>query len=458
MKTKLFLFITGMLCINTYAQITFHDHIITNTEEASSVYAIDIDGDGDMDVLAELWDDNIVWYENDGLGNFGENIIITNVFGLREIYFGDLDGDGDIDVLFATHLDPSSNDPDKIAWIENIDGLGNFGPEQLITINVDLPRAVLATDIDGDGDLDVLSASQVDHKIAWYENDGLGNFGPQQIIINEQWYGYNVTTGDIDGDGDMDVLAVIAFNSITVWFENTDGQGSFGPQHIITEDLGGSVRPCDLDLDGDLDVIFNYVISGDRRLTILVWYENIDGLGSFGNYQVITNNNGGGGVPTDIDGDGDKDVLSSFEGAIVWYENIDGLGSFGNYQVITELSGGGFPADINGDGDMDVLSRFVDGIAWFENMGILAVNENTSAEFTVYPIPTTGRLTIESKTPITQIEVYNQLGQLVMSNKYHPPAGRAGNTIDISSINQGVYFVKIKGENGTIGTQKVVKK
>ena len=41
---------------------------------------------------------------------------------------------------------------------------------------------VIAADLDGDDDKDVLSASAHDHKIAWYENDGHGSFGPQQVI------------------------------------------------------------------------------------------------------------------------------------------------------------------------------------------------------------------------------------------------------------------------------------
>ena len=60
-------------------------------------------------------------------------------------------------------------------------------------------------------------------------------------------------------------------------------------------------------------------------------------------------------------------------------------------------------------------------------------------------------LTIESKTVITEIEVYNQLGQLVLSNSNN-------NKIDLSSVSQGIYIVKIKDVNGNIGTQKVVKK
>jgi hypothetical protein len=69
----------------------------------------------------------------------------------------------------------------------------------------------------------------------------------------------------------------------------------------------------------------------------------------------------------------------------------------------------------------------------------------------VYPSPTTDILNINSETPISNIEVYNQLGQLVKanSNQY---------SIDISSVDQGVYFVKVMDANGNVGTQKVVKK
>ena len=41
--------------------------------------------------------------------------------------------------------------------------------------NADKPSAVFAEDLDGDGDIDILSASTGDNKISWYENDGTTN-------------------------------------------------------------------------------------------------------------------------------------------------------------------------------------------------------------------------------------------------------------------------------------------
>ncbi|MBJ76519.1 MAG: hypothetical protein CMJ98_05815, partial [Planctomycetes bacterium] len=58
----------------------------------------------------------------------------------------------------------------------------DFGGQQVITTSAVGASSVYATDLDGDGDADVLSASFEDAKIAWYENQGGGVFGGQQVI------------------------------------------------------------------------------------------------------------------------------------------------------------------------------------------------------------------------------------------------------------------------------------
>ena len=95
--------------------------------------------------------------------NFGQNTITTLLNGPKSVITADLDGDGDLDVLSA-----SQND-DRIAWYEN-DGTANFSGQQTITTAADAATSVSVADLDGDGDLDVLSASQFDNRIAWYEN------------------------------------------------------------------------------------------------------------------------------------------------------------------------------------------------------------------------------------------------------------------------------------------------
>ena len=96
--------------------------------------------------------------------SFTEHAISTSADGAYFVYAADVDGDGDIDVLSASYLD------DKIAWYEN-DGSESF-TEHAISTSADGAWSVYAADVDGDGDMDVLSASSRDDKIAWYEQEG----------------------------------------------------------------------------------------------------------------------------------------------------------------------------------------------------------------------------------------------------------------------------------------------
>ncbi len=297
--------------------------------------------------------------------------------------------------------------------------------------------------------MDVLSASFNDNKIAWYENTGDGNFGSQQIITTNTLFPNSVYAEDLDGDEDVDVLSASENDGKIAWYEN-DGNGIFGPQIIIAINIDARlVYSTDIDGDEDMDVLFSSFNAG-----LIAWYEN-DGDGNFGSQQFITNGTPLGSVyATDIDSDGDMDVLS---GEIAWYEN-DGEGIFGSQQIIDNFDAlSVYAEDIDGDGDMDVLAGKNDpssgsGILfWFENLHPLSINENAIIDISVFPSPTSGILNIQSTIPITHIEVYNQLGQLVLSNSNK-------NNIDISRVSQGIYFIKILDENGTIGTQKVVKK
>ena len=85
--------------------------------------------------------DTVAWHENDGSQGFNERVITTAADSARSVYAADLDGDGDLDVLSA------SADDDTIAWYEN-DGSGAF-TEQIISTVTDDARSVFAADIDG---------------------------------------------------------------------------------------------------------------------------------------------------------------------------------------------------------------------------------------------------------------------------------------------------------------------
>ncbi|MCB9849578.1 MAG: VCBS repeat-containing protein [Phycisphaerales bacterium] len=353
--------------------------IFEGADFAGAVFAADLDGDLDLDVLsASFNDDTVAWYPNlDGMGQFGGQQVISDLMdGANCVIAIDIDGDLDNDVL------ASSGSDDTIAWFENLDGRGSFGGKQVISNTADGASAVFAADLDGDLDVDVLSASVGDNKIAWYENlDGIGAFGGAHVLTNTADSAQSVFAIDLDGDTDLDVLAASFLDDTVSWFENLDGAGNFGPEQVIssTADAATSVLACDIDGDLDNDVLV--ANSGDDAI---VWHENLDGAGNFGPPRVITELVSGiqSVATADMDNDGDLDVLSaSFQNdRLAWYENEDGQGAFGFQRVIGKSDGASavHAADINGDGYADALSTgwFSNTISWYPNQGDNNCNSN----------------------------------------------------------------------------------
>ena len=233
------------------------------------------------------------------------------------VYAADLDGDGNADVLSASFLD------DKIAWYKNQGG-GAFGAQQVITTAANGATSVFATDLDGDGDMDVLSASQIDRRIAWYENQGNGAFGAQRVITTSAAEASSVYATDLDGDGDADVLSASRKDDKIAWYEN-QGSGGFGAQQVITTAAGGarSVYATDLDGDGDADVL-----SASYWDNKIAWYENLsdpdgdrDGLSDAAELSIGTD---WMDQDTDDDGLGDGEEFNTSRTDTRWLQGPSG--------------------------------------------------------------------------------------------------------------------------------------
>ena len=141
---------------------------------ASAVYPVDMDGDKDIDIVAAALDDYTVWFENDGNENFTKHDISdwsSDFEGIHRVLPLDLDDDGDIDVLGAKWQ------PGNIAWWEN-DGSESFTEHSIYAAS----EAVYASDLDVDGDMDIQGAGDY---IAWWQNDGSKDFSKHVIDDSE---------------------------------------------------------------------------------------------------------------------------------------------------------------------------------------------------------------------------------------------------------------------------------
>ena len=122
-----------------------------------------------MDLIAAYADsDKVKLYENDGAADpsFNTNILSTSIDGAMSVYAADMDNDGDIDILAA------AQEEDKIYWFESDGAADPSFSATTITSSADGIYSVYAKDLDNDGDMDIMSASANDDKIAWYENNG----------------------------------------------------------------------------------------------------------------------------------------------------------------------------------------------------------------------------------------------------------------------------------------------
>jgi hypothetical protein len=263
----------------------------------------DVDSDGDIDAIAASYYDNTIrWFENDGTGSFpNTHVITTSAVNAQGVVAADLDNDGDLDLASA-----SSGD-NTVAVFINLQRGVFCELKRIVDSNAVGVRTVVAVDLDGDGFLDLASASKDDNTVAWYENGGSAAFaGPKHIISSSALGAYSLVACDVDGDGDSDLI-VASNGDDTVAIYRNDGTGTFSWQLIFDRaDFVLSVTAYDFDRDGDMDVASASFFDGTIR-----WYENLDGAGtSWKNHTLYVGVQGHYVSTADLDDDGDADLIA----------------------------------------------------------------------------------------------------------------------------------------------------
>ena len=261
-----------------------------NVGSFSAPAFVDLDGDGDLDLVSGGYNGTLLAWRSTGTsaapvftalsGSANPfNGIVTGFFSTPA--FLDLDGDGDLDLV--------SGQPDGMLLAWRRDGSGAAPVFTALTgtanpfngVDAGSYSTPTAVDLDGDGDLDLVVGVESGALLTW-RNNGAGAVPvfTQLIGSANPFNGFN--TGpfsvpaflDLDGDGDLDLVSGPADGKLLAW--RNDGTsaapifspliGSANPFDGI--DVGDWNTPAfaDMDGDGDLDLV-----SGQAGGGLLSW-------------------------------------------------------------------------------------------------------------------------------------------------------------------------------------------
>jgi len=355
----------------------------TTAEWTNKIELADVDGDGQIDILAANGGDydsagspetSRVWRNLGGWSGAGAHCeeisaqALGGASGLgRVIKAADIDGDGDLDLVFdgAYQTQLRLFVRDAGSWRDATSQL----PQQTTSAG-----DVEFGDVDGDGDLDMLigdwgatppgSTNYVGGRTRLYSNDGAGHFSDvtaaqmPDTLVGWTW---DVELADVDNDWDLDALVSCKLCGENFVFTN-DGTGHFAQDASALPSLSNNYEfePMDIDGDGDLDLM-TINDGGSLRDVLLV----NDGAGHFTDESAerlagAANPMADDNVVAflDVDADGDADILVGSLGNDRLLLN-DGTGHFtlGSGATPNDTRGtlGIAVGDLDGDGRLDVV-------------------------------------------------------------------------------------------------------
>lgn len=366
LATAAFLICLGNVNAQTFSPAVNNPYGLTNPGDYVLPSFADMDCDGDLDIIAVSYNTSLIFYENTG-----------------------------------TAILPSFAAPQTFA----------FGLYPIIF------RPVPA-DIDDDGDLDIFSGEYYG-AYKYFENTGTAanpSFAPPVTnpfgLDSADEIGFPVFA-DLDNDGDMDLLSNEYYGNFK-YYENTGTASSPNFAAPLTNPFGFSISSpyeaypavCDLDIDGDLDVL--------------------TGSWGYGGNMYYYENSGSVSVP-DFTGTPLLNPFGITEAAVI------SVPTFG---------------DIDNDGDMDLIVGDTTGnFIYFENTTISSVGNigSNSISFSVSPNPASEYTIINAGTIIKNItvKISDISGKLI----YKAAIENNETTVNTTGFSKGVYIVELSDGN-----------
>ena len=302
----------------------------------------------------------------------------------------DLDGDGKLDLIVGDQ----DNNIVSVFRNTSVNGTISFGAEQQFATGV-APSMVASGDINKDGKTDLVVANSganskpsTANSISILQNTSVvGSISfAATVVIPTSNISYNTTTialSDLDGDGNLDIIAGnFASNTISVFRNlgnsNTITASLFAAKKDISTGIGPNINVADIDGDGKPDLVT--ANTTDRTLAVYRNTTSSAGNITFGPATTFATGNGANYATIgDFDGDGKQDVIVSNYNSrtISVYHSQSTTGSI-NFDAAINLTTKSLPignaiVDLNGDGLPDII-QVGDGstVSIFQNLRVVA--------------------------------------------------------------------------------------
>ena len=200
----------GLVALN---KTTTHVSVVVDVPgRAGNVRTADMDGDGDKDIVVASYSASMIRLHRKVAHGFTSEVVYEkadlNPFGC---HVEDMDGDGDMDILSAGFNDHS------FRLHRNVDGKAESF-ETLLFHSALQAESVHAWDMDNDGDMDIITGSHQHGEIHVHLNiDGKATNFKHVLVFSPAPYLHMVNHADMDGDGYMDVISASAGDNSYRW-------------------------------------------------------------------------------------------------------------------------------------------------------------------------------------------------------------------------------------------------